>query len=141
MAVVTIHGDRSFWRDRIDQLFGGQHCGIPLGLIPIAAQHPIAFRSLCAAFANAASKLLRAGAVIQLNIVELRSAIHEVNVCIVETWKQTLAPGIDHARMWSAPSLKMLDRSNGNDALAEDRNRLCLGLGRIDRPDQRILDY
>src|ERR1700681_2185934 len=117
MAVVTIHGDGSFWRDRIDQLFSGQYCGIPLGLIPIAAQHPIASRSLRSAFANAASKLLRAGAVIELDIVQLRPAIHEVNVCVVETGKQTLAPGIDHASMRAAPHLQLLARSYGNDAL------------------------
>ena len=108
MTVIAIHGHRGFGRCRIDQFPGGQFRWTPLGLVPIAAEQPFSLGGFRGTLTNAADEFLRAGGVIELHIVELRSTIHEVHVSVVESRQQTLPGGIDHAGVGPAPGIHLL---------------------------------
>jgi hypothetical protein len=63
-----------------------------------------------------------------------------MDVRVVESRQQALPGCVDYAGVGPAPGIHLLPRSDGNDAVAEDGNRLSLGEGRIDGPDVRVLD-
>ena len=140
MAVIAIDGHRDFGRCCVDQFFGRQFRWIPFGFVPIAAEQPSALGSFRGALANAPGKFLRASGVVEFYIVELRPAIHEMHVCVVKARQQALPGCIDHAGVGPAPGIHLLLRSDGNDAFADDGNRLSLGERRIDGPHVRVLD-
>ena len=103
MTIVAIDKNRSAARDRINQIFGGKRGSRPLGLIPVSAQNPVAFRSLVRLLADAAHELLRSAGIIQLDLVELRSAGNKVNVRIVESGQQQLAGRVHSLGVGPAP--------------------------------------
>src|ERR1700720_1627736 len=108
MTVISIHGHRRIGRGSVDQLFGGQLCGAPLGLIPIAAEQPAASGSLRGTLANAEGKFLRAGPIIELHIVELRAAIPKTQVGILETRQPDPPAGIEQASIGTTPRPNLL---------------------------------
>ncbi len=88
----------------------------------------------------AAGKFLRRGGIVELNIIKLRPAIHEVHVSVVEARQEPLPARIDQASVGPAPCIHLLARSDGNNAVPENSNRLSLGSRRIDGPDAHVLD-
>src|SRR5690349_2169942 len=99
MAVITADENRRARREGINKFLGRQLSGSPLGFVPISAEDPLAFGSRFRAFLDPAGELLRAGRVIQLHVIELRSSAHEMHVSIIEPWQQQFAAGINSLRL------------------------------------------
>ena len=79
----------------------------PLGLIPIAALHPFALGGFRGALGDAAGKFLGAGDVVEFDAVELRSAIGEVHVGVVEARQQAPSLRVDHVSLGAAPGIHL----------------------------------
>jgi hypothetical protein len=60
---------------------------------------------------------------------------------IVEAGKQSPSSGINLASMRTTPNLDLLACADGNDAVAQDCDRLRLWLRWVDSPDPRVLNY
>ena len=88
VAIVAIDKNRIIRRDRIHHVFG-RKLGIgPFGLVPVSTQNPFTFGSLARLLANAAHVFFWSGGIVELYLVELRSAVDKVHVRIVEPRQQ-----------------------------------------------------
>src|SRR5207237_5121260 len=121
-------------------LLGRQLSGIPLCLVPIAAQDPLAFGSKFRAFPDPPGELFRAGGVIQLHVVELRPSAHEMQVSVIEAWEQQPASGINGARCRPVPRLDVGVGADGHNAVTNYGHSLCRGQRLVASPDLRVAD-
>ena len=140
VSVVTANRHGRSGSHRINQLFGGELRRAPFCFVPVAAEEPLAFRSLRGALRDAASKFLRAGGVVQLYVVELRAARHEVDVGIVETGQEAVPCCVDRLRIGSPPGIDILIGAHGDDSIAQDCNGFRLGVVAIHGPDSCVAD-
>src|SRR5712692_145301 len=126
VAVVSIHEYRQFGGHGIDERFGRELGRVPLGLVPIAAENPLAHLCIFVTLADATGEFLRACRIVQLNTIELRSSAHEVDVGVVEAWQKQFAAGIDDASLRTTPGSALRIRSDRYYTITENGD----GLGR-----------
>ena len=76
----------------------------PALIVPVAAEDPLA-RLRLRAYPDAARELRLRARVLQVDVVELTAAVHEVHVGVVEARDEPAALGIDDGRIRAAPAL------------------------------------
>ena len=140
VAVVTTDKDGRVVRDGIDQLFGREFRGSPLGFIPVTAENPRSLGRDFGALADAADELLGAGRVVELDVIELHATGDEVHMGIVEAGEEEFASGVEHLRFGTTPGRDFRVRAYCDDAVTQDGDRLRGRFRGIDGPDVSVDD-
>src|SRR5581483_2219746 len=102
-----------------------------------AAEHPLAGTTACALDDPPRELIGRAG-VAKVDADELVAAGGEVDVRVVESGQRSTSAGVDDLRRRTAPARDLGIRSDGDDAVADDRDGLRVGTGGIAGPDGRV---
>ena len=140
VAVVTTDKDGRVVRDGIDQLFGRELRGSPLGFIPVTAENPRTLGRDFGAGVDAADELLGAGRVVELDVIELHATGDEVHMGIVEAGEEEFASGVEHLRFGTTPGRDFRVRAYCDDAVTQDGDRLRGRFRGIDGPDVSVDD-
>src|SRR4029077_3130996 len=107
MSVVTLHENWSVTGDWVDEIFRRKLRVSPFRFIPAAAKNPLAFWRLGHLRRDALREFLRGWRVRKLNLLELRSALHEMDVRVIKSRQQHLAIGVDDFRFRPAPQFNL----------------------------------
>ena len=140
VPVVARYEHRIVRRQRIDKLFRGDVGRRPFGLVPISSQNPFALRRSLRSFANQPRKLLRAGRVLQLHVVQLHSAGNEMHVRVVESRQNEFSTRINYLGLRAAPGFDLRSRTDRNNPVAQNGYCLCHWQRFIDGPDLAVGD-
>jgi hypothetical protein len=108
----------------------------PALIVPVAAANPLAGLGP-GARADAPGELLRRVGISEVHVVELRAAVEEMHVRIVEPGQHAPSLGIDDGRLRTAPALHRIGAADVDDAVADDRQGGRGGLRWIASPDVR----
>src|SRR5262249_53703338 len=123
----------------VDQLTRGQGGRRPALIVPVAAEDPFA-RLRSRALGDPPRELGRRAGVLQVDVLELRAAVDEVDVRVVEAGNHTTPAAVDRLRVRAAPSRGDVLVADVDDALADDRQRGGVRLLRVAGPDGGVAD-
>jgi uncharacterized protein len=139
MAVVATHEHRCAVRRVVDQRPGRKFCRVPLLVVPVTAEHPLA-RVRTGPFADSPRELgLRRG-VLQVDALELRTTVDEMHVRVVEPGNDASSAGVDHPGARAMPVRDIGRAADLDDPLPDDGERLGFAQLRIACPDLRVRD-
>src|SRR2546428_10216075 len=120
VTVVALNENWSGSRHCVNELFSRKLRFRPFGFIPATAQNPFAFRRFSHLRRDALRELLRARSISKLNLIELRSALNEMHVRVVEARQHQLAARIDHFRFWTEPQIDLRAGADSHYAIADN---------------------
>ena len=107
-------------------------------MIPVPVQYPSALGQLRREIADAVTELFRRPRVAQLYAGQPHPAVEEMHMRVVEARRDASALQVNHPRIRADPFANLFGRTDGHDAIAQNRDSFDFGLFVIHSPDFSI---